>query len=116
MKDMHELGLTKELVDLVTAKAAEAGAQRVVSVSLAIGAMSGVEADAVSFCFEVVAKDTIAEGARLEIERIPLTLACRACGVTAPVDDVFTVCAKCGSTEVSIIAGHEFTVRSMEVD
>jgi len=113
---MHELGLTKELVDLVAAKAAAAGARRIVSVRLAIGAMSGVEADAVSFCFSVVAKDTIAEGARLDIERIPLTLRCRGCGVTAPVENIFTVCAKCGSTEVEVTAGREFTIKSMEVD
>jgi len=113
---MHELGLTKELVDIVALKAAEAGATRILSLKLAIGALSGVEADAVEFCFTVVSKGTPAEGARLEIDRIPLTLKCRACGVTAPTEDIFTVCARCGSTDVSIAAGHEFTIKSMEVD
>ena len=113
---MHELGLTKELVDLVVAKAGEAGAAKVVSIRLAIGALSGVEADAVSFCFEVVSKDTIAEGARLEIDRVPLTLACRTCRAKTAVEDVFTVCGKCGSTNVEVVAGREFTIKSMEVD
>ena len=114
--NMHELGLTKELVDIVAAKAAEAGAARILSLKLVIGALSGVEADAVAFCFEVVSKGTAAEGARLEIDRVPLTLACRACGVTAPTEDIFTVCARCGSTDVAIAAGREFTIKSMEVD
>jgi hydrogenase nickel incorporation protein HypA/HybF len=113
---MHELGLTTEIVDLVTAKAAEAGAARVVSVKLAIGAFSGVEPDAVAFCFEIVSKGTLAEGARLEIDRVPLTLECRGCGVTAPAQDVFAVCSSCGSTDVRVTAGREFRVDSMEVD
>lgn len=113
---MHELGLTKDLVDLVTAKAVEAGAKRVVSIRLVVGAISGVEADAVSFCFEVVSKGTIAEGARLDIDRVPLTLACKTCRAKTEVEDVLTVCGKCGSTDVEIVAGREFTIKSMEVD
>ena len=113
---MHELGLTQELVNIVDAKAAEAGAVRVSSVSLVIGAYSGVEADAVEFCFSVVAQGTRAEGAKLEIEKVPLTVKCRDCGKTGGNPDNFPACPVCSSMNVEIVAGKEFTIRSMEVD
>ncbi|MBI5529074.1 MAG: hydrogenase maturation nickel metallochaperone HypA [Deltaproteobacteria bacterium] len=68
---MHELGLTQDLVDLVTAKAVAEGVAKVISVRLMVGEFAGVEPDSVSFCFEVVSRGTVAENARLEIERVP---------------------------------------------
>jgi len=113
---MHELGLTKELVDIVDARAREAGAVKIKSIMLTIGAFSGVEADAVSFCFEVVAKGTLAEGAELVIERVPLKVDCAGCGRTSVNEDNFPICPLCGGTNVVITSGREFVIRSMEVE
>lgn len=113
---MHELGLTAELVKIVDEKAREAGAGRVTSVSVSIGAFSGVEADAVSFCFEVVAQGTLAEGAKLEMERIPLTVRCEGCGLTQVNTENFPACPTCSSMAVEIVAGKEFRIKSMEVE
>jgi len=113
---MHELGLTKELVDIVDDRARKAGASRIKSVSLVIGAFSGVEADAVSFCFEVVAKGTLAEGAALVIEKVPLRVDCASCGRNSVNEDNFPICPLCGGTNVVITAGREFVIRSMEVE
>ena len=65
---MHELALTQSLVDLVTERTA---GRRVVAVNLRVGELSGVVADAMSFCFEVTTADTPLEGARLVIEEVP---------------------------------------------
>ncbi|HMB76089.1 MAG TPA: hydrogenase maturation nickel metallochaperone HypA [Kiloniellaceae bacterium] len=60
---MHELGLTRSIVSIV---AEHAGARRVRRVRVAIGPLACVERDALSFCFDIVAQDTVLAGAALE--------------------------------------------------
>jgi hydrogenase nickel incorporation protein HypA/HybF len=64
---MHELGITRNIVAIV---AEAARGRRVVRITLEIGAHAGVAADAIAFCFDVVAKGTAVEGAVLDI--VPL--------------------------------------------
>ena len=62
---MHELGITRRLLDVVLARAAEAGATRVSAVHLEIGEDSDVAPESLDFYWPDVARATPAEGARL---------------------------------------------------
>jgi hydrogenase nickel incorporation protein HypA/HybF len=57
---VHELGLTQEILEIVTERARERRVKRVV---LEIGKLSCVLPDAIRFCFGLCAEGTIAEGA-----------------------------------------------------
>jgi len=61
---MHELGLTRSIVSIVSE---HAGTRRVRRVRLAIGPLACVEPRALSFCFDIVAEGTVLAGAALEI-------------------------------------------------
>jgi hydrogenase nickel incorporation protein HypA/HybF len=61
---MHELGITRNIVAIVTE---HAGGARVKRVSLEIGKLSAVLPDAIRFCFDVCSRDTLLEGAELTI-------------------------------------------------
>lgn len=61
---MHELGITRNLVAIVSDAAQ---GRRVRKVWLEIGERSALMPDAVRFCFDVVSKGTALEGATLEI-------------------------------------------------
>ena len=61
---MHELGLTRNIVSIVSE---HAGRRRVRRVRLAIGPLACVESRALSFCFDLVAEGTVLAGAELEI-------------------------------------------------
>ena len=63
---MHELGITRNIVSIVS-EAAEGRPVR--RVTLEIGKLSGVMAEAIAFCFDVVAEGTPLEGAELDIRR-----------------------------------------------
>ncbi len=65
---MHELGITRNLVAIVSDAAQ---GRRVNKVWLEIGALSALMPDAVRFCFDVVSKGTVLEGATLEIIALP---------------------------------------------
>lgn len=60
---MHELGLTRNVVSIVTE---HAGARKVRRVRLAIGPLACVERRSLSFCFDLVAEGTVLAGASLE--------------------------------------------------
>jgi hydrogenase nickel incorporation protein HypA/HybF len=61
---MHELSLTQNVVAIV---AEAAGRRRVKRVTLEVGTLAGVLTDSIAFCFDVVARGTVVEGAALDI-------------------------------------------------
>jgi len=63
---MHELALTHEIVAIACNAAQQ---RRVHAVTLEIGRLSCASPEAIAFCFDVVARGTLAEGARLEIHQ-----------------------------------------------
>ncbi len=112
---MHELSLAEELAERLEEVARREGAGGIVAIRLELGALCGVDRDAFEFAFPEVARGGLAEGARLEIEEVPVSVRCHRCqAVTEPRYPVIR-CAKCGSGDVDISAGREFKVLSMEV-
>jgi hydrogenase nickel incorporation protein HypA/HybF len=108
---MHELSLTQSVVDAVAERMDGA---RVAAVCLEIGRLSGVVADSVRFCFDVVCAGTTLEGARLDIVEPEGRARCRDCAAEFGLPDPFPLCP-CGSADVEITAGRELRIRSVEV-
>ena len=108
---MHELGITRNIVAIVTEHAHGA---RVKRVALEIGQLSAILPDSIRFCFDVCSKDTLLEGAELTIAVIPGKGRCRDCGREMAIQQVFGRCA-CGSRQVQCIAGEELKIKEMEV-
>jgi hydrogenase nickel incorporation protein HypA/HybF len=108
---MHELALTESVVDAVTERLPGA---RITCVRLEIGALSGVVADSVRFCFDLVTEGTPLEGARLEIIETAGRCRCRACGDDFEPDGPIPICP-CGNVEVTVVAGQEFKIASVQV-
>jgi len=113
---MHELSVTQGILDMAIEKALEAGSKRVTDIYLVIGDASSIIDDCVQFSFDFVSKDTIAEGARLHFQRIPLQVRCRDCGDVFRPQKESWECPQCKKWEVDIIKGKEFYMESIEVD
>jgi hydrogenase nickel incorporation protein HypA/HybF len=109
---MHELGITRNIVAIV-AKACNG--HKVTRVTLEIGKLSGVMADAVAYCFDAVTPGTALEGAALEIHAIDGRGRCQICGAEFATETLFTPCP-CGSRRVTRLAGEELTVKSFEME
>ena len=108
---MHELGITQNIVAIV---AEAAKGRRVTRVTLEVGKLSGVMADAIAFCFDIVAQGTGLEGATLEIHEIDGRARCEVCGLEFEVETLFAPCP-CGSHRSKRIRGEELIVKSMEM-
>ncbi|MDT3444413.1 hydrogenase maturation nickel metallochaperone HypA [Pseudofrankia sp. BMG5.37] len=109
---MHELSVTQGIVEMISDRVPN---QRVLTVNLTIGQVSGVAPHAVRFCFDLVAAGTVAEGARLHIDTPPGRARCRSCGQDDFVIDTPLPLCGCGSADVEVIGGDELTVASVEV-
>lgn len=109
---MHELSITRSIVAAVEQRAA---GRRVLQVRLAIGALTGFEARAVQFCFDVCTVGTVLEGALLDVIEVPARGLCSACGREAVLAALDLRCACERGGPVALVAGRELLIESMEV-
>lgn len=108
---MHELGITQNIVAIVSERA---GDQKICRVKLEIGKLSAIMPDAIRFCFELCAKDTALDGAVLEIDEVEGRGKCNLCGEEMPLTLLAGVC-RCGCRDVVCVAGKELMIKEMEV-
>jgi hydrogenase nickel incorporation protein HypA/HybF len=110
---VHELSLSSAIVNTVVKHAA---GRRVSSVHLRIGGLRQVVPDTLDFYFEIVARGTVCEGARLEQELIPARLRCGGCEREWDIDLPIFGCETCGGADVEVASGNEFEVESIDVE
>jgi hydrogenase nickel incorporation protein HypA/HybF len=108
---MHELAITQSVVEQIRGRTGDA---KVVRVALEIGRLAGVVCDSVRFCFEVCARGTPLEGARLEIIQTPGRARCRACAASFEVSGLISICG-CGSADLELLSGQELKIREVEI-
>ncbi|HEY2697960.1 MAG TPA: hydrogenase maturation nickel metallochaperone HypA [Pseudonocardiaceae bacterium] len=108
---MHELSITQSVVDAVLDRLPDT---RIAGVQLEIGKLSGIVADSVRFCFDLVVAGTLLEGARLDIDEPGGRARCAECDTEFDVDDLILLCP-CGSANVAVLTGQQLRIRSVEV-
>jgi hydrogenase nickel incorporation protein HypA/HybF len=109
---VHELSLSSAVVNTVVKHARE---RRVGLVSLRVGRLRQVVPDTLEFYFELTARGTVCEGARLEQELVDARLRCEPCAHEWEIGIPAFRCPRCGG-EVIISSGEEFEVESIEVE
>jgi hydrogenase nickel incorporation protein HypA/HybF len=101
---------------LVLQQAGQAEAKKVRKINLVIGEMTGVVAECVDFYLGFLSKGTIVEGAVLNVETVPVKATCHNCSETFELREFDFTCPHCGGNSLSIIAGKELFVESIEVE
>ncbi|MCX7192791.1 MAG: hydrogenase maturation nickel metallochaperone HypA [Proteobacteria bacterium] len=113
---MHEMSLVEGIVQLVEEAARADGCARVKAVWLEIGQLAAVETEALRFCFDAVARDTIADGARLEIIGIPGQGWCMKCEAAVAIAALYEACPVCGGYQIQVTGGDTMRVKELEVE
>jgi len=113
---MHEMSLAEGILEIVEQAARAQGFGRVKEVRLEIGALAGVETEALEFSLDVVLKNSVADGAAVVLETVPGRGWCLACGETVPVAALYDPCPKCGSYQVQATGGTEMRVKDLLVE
>jgi len=115
---LHELPVIQSLFDICMRHAQSNNAHKIVSVTLKIGEASDLQEEWIQHYFEFLCRETIAEDAKLHIERVPLIVRCKACEEEFHVDlhkSRQIACPKCGGNSFGYVSGREYSVESMEI-
>lgn len=112
---MHEVSLIQNVLELAEEQACFLRATRIHGITLRVGHLAGVEPQALMFAFDVVTAGTIAEGAALQIESVPVVCYCGGCGKEFAPQDFIFACPGCGVLSRDVRAGHELELTSVEV-
>ena len=113
---MHELSIVEGIMQAAIPEAEKHGAKRIIAINLRIGELSGVIPECISEYFAIAAKDTMAENAKINVERIPVTIRCTECGYEGGVGKLRIRCPECQSAEIKLMSGREYFVDSLEVE
>jgi len=112
---MHEMAIAEGILDIALDYAQQNKAKRIMKVALLLGEMAGVETESLTFCWSALVQGTIADGAELVINRIPLMGCCSSCGMKRRIVHYNFICTDCGGT-MEIISGRELRVDYLEMD
>ncbi len=112
---MHELGIIVHIAKTLDAIAVENKLEKIGSVTLEIGEVSGVVPDYLTDCWGYYRKKNplIAE-AELKIEMLPATTLCESCQKTYETVKYGRQCPHCGSWETYLLAGNECNIKEIE--
>ena len=113
---MHEMSLCEGVLQILEDSAKSQGFSQVKTVWLEIGALSGVDPQAMRFGFDAVMKGSLADGAALEIIELPGQAWCLPCSKTVAVTARYDACPECGSHQLQVTGGDEMRIKELEVD
>ena len=113
---MHELVFTEEILSLVLSYAERNKANKVTGINLRIGEMTQVVDECIRFCFASLSKGTIAEGAQIDVERLPLKVKCSNCNTIYQVKNLDFLCPLCSILNSDVVSGKELCLESIEVE
>jgi hydrogenase nickel incorporation protein HypA/HybF len=113
---MHEMGIMESAIEEVLAQASDHDASRVHRIVLRIGALSGVEPEALRLAFDSAVKGTAAAGAELEIESVQARGRCPDCDLEFGVEsDFIFTCPRCGQISGELVQGRELELARIEM-
>jgi hydrogenase nickel incorporation protein HypA/HybF len=110
---MHELSIAQSILDIVREHVPDD--QKVKSVKVRIGEMSGVVPDSLEFCFTSMTAETPLALTRLDIDHLPYILFCANCNKEQRAEPGLALCPECGSSSTRVVSGLELQVVEIEV-
>jgi len=113
---MHELTLAAEITELAVAEAEKQHAVAVLEITLEIGVLSGVDADALDFALSLAVKNTTMEHAVVKIIQTGGIGRCKPCNLSFEMTEIWTPCPECRMPAGQILNGQALRIVSLVVD
>jgi len=113
---MHEMSICENILDILKEQARVQDFGTVKRISLEIGPLSGVEIEALKFGFDVVMRNSLADGAELEIVETQARATCLDCGASGAIAERYDPCPQCGSHNLQVTSGEEMRIKELEVN
>lgn len=116
---MHEMVMIHKMLAAVLDECKGTNVASVTAINVTIGEATDIVDEFVQDMFQFLARDTLAQGATLNVSRTPLRVQCNQCGAEFPIkircEESWT-CSHCGAYhDYHLISGREFRIDSFEV-
>lgn len=113
---MHELSVCRGLLSQCERIATERRADAISRIVVQVGPLSGVEPRLLADAFPVASATSIAAGAQLIIEQLPVRVRCPRCQGESEASCNDLTCRHCGEWQTQLIGGDELLLASLELD
>ena len=110
---MHELSLCQNMLEIVENQCHQHNINQVTDLWLEIGALSCVEPEALSFCFEISAKGTALENCSLHFIHVPAQAWCWKCQKTVEIAAEQQQCPLCHGIHLQRQSGDELRIKEI---
>ena len=111
---MHELSIMQSILSQLESIAAEHHLKRIKKVVIQIGDFRQCVPEFLQFAFETLTQQTVAEGAQLIIESIPIQTECETCHHVFTISKQTFTCTHCNGTQLKLLSGKELILASVE--
>lgn len=112
---MHELSLCRNLLDQALVLANQHHAQCIKTINVTMGPLCTADSHHLQSTFSYASSGTIADKARLIVNRIPMTIRCLDCMQESQVVPDRMICEHCGSQHTQLINGSEIMLHDVEL-
>ena len=112
---MHELAICQALTSQLDAIAERERAERILSLELRIGPLSGVVPELLAQAFPIASAGGPAAGASLIIRQLPVRVSCHDCGAETDASSSRLLCGACGGYRTRLLSGDEMLLANLEL-
>ena len=117
---MHELSLTKNILQMAERYAQANNATKVNTIFLRIGVLRDLEPGWVQRYFRYISKGTIAQDAEILIMVEPVICKCNCCNNQFELDlkrvlNNEVLCPQCSTHDYDLVSGTEFIIQGIEI-
>lgn len=107
---MHELSIASEIISIVEKEIEKLQIGGIKTIKLKIGALAGVDPEALRFGFEAASAGTKLDGTQLDIDWVTVKGRCRTCSREFAIDDYAFICPYCESRDIEVTEGEELDI------
>jgi len=112
---MHEMSLCRNLLDQALVLAKEYNAHGIKTINVTMGPLCTIDSHHLQETFSYASSGTMADKARLVINKIPMTVRCLECSAESQVVPGRMICRQCGSQHTQLISGNEIMIHDIEL-
>lgn len=113
---MHEASIALSIMERAIEISLENNAKKIISITIVIGGLSGIDKESLLFSFDAIKSDSIAARANLKIIEVPIKINCYDCKKNIILNNIFLMCPECGSINIDVIEGREMSIKEIEVE
>jgi hydrogenase nickel incorporation protein HypA/HybF len=113
---MHEIGIASAIIEAGQAEALRCPGSKLLRIGVRIGALSGVDNDALTFAFKALIAGTDLDLLEFEVQNCERRNRCSKCGLEFESPAFDAMCPQCFSTDTVLIGGDELDLAYVELE